>query len=99
MVWILCAENMRALPRYVLSTLEVDMAHSGRRETRVVLRPEPARRSAPTFAVKQMMKLPRRKFLHLAAGAAALPSVSRAAWAQAYPSGRCARSWPLRRVG
>src|ERR1700758_2325868 len=33
-----------------------------------------------------MMKLPRRKFLHLAAGAAALPGVSRAAWAQAYPS-------------
>src|SRR5437660_5173277 len=33
-----------------------------------------------------MMKLPRRKFLHLAAGAAALPSASRAAWAQAYPS-------------
>jgi tripartite-type tricarboxylate transporter receptor subunit TctC len=33
-----------------------------------------------------MMKLPRRKFLHLAAGATALPGVSRAAWAQAYPS-------------
>src|SRR5262249_30653345 len=32
------------------------------------------------------MKLPRRKFLHLAAGAAALPAVSRSAWAQAYPS-------------
>ena len=32
------------------------------------------------------MKLPRRKFLHLAAGAAALPSVSRVAWAQSYPS-------------
>jgi tripartite-type tricarboxylate transporter receptor subunit TctC len=32
------------------------------------------------------MKLPRRKFLHLAAGAAALPVVSRIAWAQAYPS-------------
>ena len=32
------------------------------------------------------MKLPRRKFLHLAAGAAALPAVSRLAWAQAYPS-------------
>src|SRR5262245_53769460 len=31
------------------------------------------------------MKLPRRKFLHLAAGAAALPAVSRIAWAQAYP--------------
>jgi tripartite-type tricarboxylate transporter receptor subunit TctC len=32
------------------------------------------------------MKLPRRTFLHLAAGAAALPAVSRVAWAQAYPS-------------
>jgi tripartite-type tricarboxylate transporter receptor subunit TctC len=32
------------------------------------------------------MKLPRRTFLHLAAGAAALPAVSRLAWAQAYPS-------------
>src|SRR5215470_6663179 len=32
------------------------------------------------------MKLPRRQFLHLAAGAAALPVVSRIAWAQAYPS-------------
>jgi tripartite-type tricarboxylate transporter receptor subunit TctC len=32
------------------------------------------------------MKLPRRQFLHLAAGAAALPAVARVAWAQAYPS-------------
>src|SRR5215831_18541642 len=32
------------------------------------------------------MKLPRRNFLHLAAGAAALPAVPRLAWAQAYPS-------------
>jgi tripartite-type tricarboxylate transporter receptor subunit TctC len=32
------------------------------------------------------MKLPRRKFLQLAAGAAALPAVSRFAWAQAYPT-------------
>ena len=32
------------------------------------------------------MKLPRRQFLHLAAGAAALPVVSRLAWAQTYPS-------------
>jgi tripartite-type tricarboxylate transporter receptor subunit TctC len=32
------------------------------------------------------MKLPRRKFLHLAAGAAALPAVWRMAWAQAYPT-------------
>src|SRR6266568_3270266 len=32
------------------------------------------------------MQLARRNFLHLAAGAAALPAVSRIAWAQAYPS-------------
>jgi tripartite-type tricarboxylate transporter receptor subunit TctC len=32
------------------------------------------------------MKLPRRRFLHLAAAAAALPVMSRAAGAQAYPT-------------
>jgi len=32
------------------------------------------------------MILNRRQFLHLAAGAAALPAVSRVAWAQAYPT-------------
>src|SRR5262249_8726765 len=32
------------------------------------------------------MKLARRAFLHLAAGAAALPAVSRIAWAQSYPT-------------
>jgi tripartite-type tricarboxylate transporter receptor subunit TctC len=32
------------------------------------------------------MTLPRRRFLRLAAGAAALPAVSRVAWAQAYPT-------------
>jgi tripartite-type tricarboxylate transporter receptor subunit TctC len=32
------------------------------------------------------VKLPRRNFLHLAASVAALPAVSRTAWAQAYPS-------------
>jgi tripartite-type tricarboxylate transporter receptor subunit TctC len=32
------------------------------------------------------MKLPRRQFLHLAAGAAALPTLPRFAWAQAYPT-------------
>jgi tripartite-type tricarboxylate transporter receptor subunit TctC len=32
------------------------------------------------------MRLPRRKFLHLAAGAAVLPAMSRSAWAQTYPS-------------
>jgi tripartite-type tricarboxylate transporter receptor subunit TctC len=32
------------------------------------------------------MKLPRRQFLHLAAGAVALPAVSRIARAQTYPT-------------
>ena len=32
------------------------------------------------------MKLPRRNFLHLAAGATALPSVFRFAWGQANPT-------------
>jgi tripartite-type tricarboxylate transporter receptor subunit TctC len=32
------------------------------------------------------MRIPRRQFLHLAVGAAALPVVSRFAWAQAYPT-------------
>jgi tripartite-type tricarboxylate transporter receptor subunit TctC len=32
------------------------------------------------------MNLPRRQFLHLAAGAAAFPAVSRFAWAQTYPT-------------
>src|SRR4051812_25960082 len=32
------------------------------------------------------MKIPRRRFLHLAAGAAALPAISRNAQAQSYPT-------------
>jgi tripartite-type tricarboxylate transporter receptor subunit TctC len=32
------------------------------------------------------MKLPRRLFLHLAAGGAALPAMSSIAWAQTYPA-------------
>jgi tripartite-type tricarboxylate transporter receptor subunit TctC len=39
-----------------------------------------------TSAEGANMKLPRRQFLHLAAGAAALPAVSRIARAQVYPS-------------
>jgi hypothetical protein len=44
------------------------------------------------------MKLPRRNFLHLAVGAAALPAVSRFAWAQAYPTRpvRLIVGWPPR---
>jgi tripartite-type tricarboxylate transporter receptor subunit TctC len=42
------------------------------------------------------MKLPRRQFLHLAAGAAALPALSRVASAQAYPTRpvRLLVGWP-----
>jgi tripartite-type tricarboxylate transporter receptor subunit TctC len=32
------------------------------------------------------VKVPRRRFLHLAAGAVALPAISRDAWSQAYPT-------------
>ena len=41
------------------------------------------------------MKLPhRRQFLHLTAGAAALPAASRFAWAQAYPTRIVMRNFP-----
>jgi len=43
-------------------------------------------RDAGTLWETVMMKLPRRQFLHLAAGAATLPAVSRFAWAQTYPT-------------
>jgi tripartite-type tricarboxylate transporter receptor subunit TctC len=42
-------------------------------------------RSAASI-LEDTMKLARRKFLHLAAGAAALPAVSRIAGAQSYPA-------------
>src|SRR5262249_14239720 len=42
--------------------------------------------SPPPHVRGNAMKLRRRNFLHLAAGAAALPAVSRVTWAQAYPS-------------
>src|SRR5260370_35514686 len=38
------------------------------------------------FRFGLVMRFPRRKFLHLAAGATALPAVSRFAWAQSYPT-------------
>jgi tripartite-type tricarboxylate transporter receptor subunit TctC len=43
-------------------------------------------RMATSTVGDKIMKLPRRKFLHLAAGAAALPATSRFARAQAYPA-------------
>src|SRR5215470_11836608 len=48
--------------------------------------PVPLKQAATAKHTRHAMKLPRRQFLHLAAGAAALPAVSRFAWAQAYPT-------------
>src|SRR5262245_44372748 len=50
------------------------------------LRSPPADNRTVSTIGRDRMKLPRRQFLHLAAGAAALPAVSRVARAQAYPS-------------
>src|SRR5262249_55619438 len=44
------------------------------------------KRRVAGISERQAMKLPRRNFLHLAAGASALPAVSRIARAQTYPS-------------
>src|SRR5262245_14106832 len=44
------------------------------------------RGASPPFQRGDAMKLPRRQFLHLVAGAAAVPAVSRFAWAQTYPT-------------
>src|SRR5262249_6309211 len=44
------------------------------------------KRRVAHIAEREAMKLPRRNFLHLTAGAAVLPAVPRAAWAQAYPT-------------
>ena len=44
------------------------------------------------------MKLPRRKFLHLAAGAAALPAVSRSLGRKPIRRGRCVGSLNFRRA-
>src|SRR5215471_4403837 len=47
----------------------------------------PGRRSAPRNNERRLVtQHPRRRVLSLAAGAAALPAISRVAWAQAYPS-------------
>src|SRR5262249_21143446 len=64
---------------------------SGGRSSRPRISRENKSGSRLAFQGSNMMKLPRRTFLQLAAGAAALPAVSRFAWPQAYPMrpGRC----------
>src|SRR5262249_57039915 len=47
---------------------------------RLILLPYPKSTGGPA------MNLPRRTFLHLARGAAALPAISRKTWAQVYPT-------------
>src|SRR5579872_3808735 len=56
------------------------VSNRGERNSREWARPAS---SAPE---EQVVKLSRRRLLHVAAGAAALPAVSRLAWAQTYPS-------------
>src|SRR5215470_15026172 len=46
----------------------------------------PRLKGRPRQAIRTSMNLPRRTFLHLAAGAAALPVTLRFAWARAYPT-------------
>src|ERR1700719_3704941 len=52
----------------------------------IFLRKEELNALRKAAARGEAMHLPRRKFLHLAVGAAALPAASRIARAQAYPS-------------
>src|SRR3984957_8918495 len=58
-----------------------------------------SRSREPTRAIQnegEIMDVPRRRFLHLAASAAAVPVVSRTAWAQTYPTRpvRCIVGYP-----
>src|SRR6266567_9504085 len=59
---------------------------NGGRSSRPRISRENKSGSRLAFQGSNMMKLPRREFLHLAAGAAALPAVPGFAWAQAYPT-------------
>src|SRR5262245_31538086 len=59
---------------------EVVAHHQGREHQRETAS------SSRAFRKGNAMKLPRRQFLHLAAGAAALPVASRFAFAEAYPT-------------
>src|SRR6202035_1363886 len=60
---------------------EVVADHQGSRHQGGVSRP-----GVSTLRPEVVMKLPRRKFLHLVLGAAALPTIWRVAWAQSYPT-------------
>jgi tripartite-type tricarboxylate transporter receptor subunit TctC len=90
-------QRMRSPMQSAASTTEGRVSNGKRRKTKVETlsmasksrrtqpRPVAAERHGHPLGVGAT-KLPRRQFLHLAAGAAALPAVSRIAWAQAYPT-------------
>jgi tripartite-type tricarboxylate transporter receptor subunit TctC len=67
------------------STKERLVSKSERRRTKVES-PLISSKGSPTRRRVKATKVPRRQFLHLAAGAAALPAASRVAFARAYPS-------------
>src|SRR6516165_9665853 len=62
------------------------MKSSLRQNATLQHRSRPRRNDPPRPKMPSAGKHPRRRFLGLAAGAAALPAVSRIAWAQVYPS-------------
>src|SRR5262245_34630216 len=68
------------------STLARHSAHTARTRRRGIGSIRSLNPLASMFFGRNAMKLPRRQFLHLAAGAVALPTVSRLALAQAYPT-------------
>ena len=78
----------------VIQTVKVELGDQSHdcEDARSVLSADPSRPRRRGDRIKtgtermDAVKLPRRKFLHLAASAAALPAVSRIARAQAYPS-------------
>src|SRR5215467_5141729 len=78
-----CVHNRRQT-RLLFTTRQ--KSRNGGRLSRPRISRENKSGSRLAFQGSNMMKLPRRNFLHLAAGAAALPAISRLAWAQAYPT-------------
>ena len=79
------ADLTRPIPSAPLLARHCDMRRCGMRDTAGSIKGAGIR-IAFGAAEGHIMKLPRRKFLRLAAGAAAVPAVSRIARAQTYPT-------------
>src|SRR5262249_42914962 len=78
-----CVHNRRQT-RLLFTTRQ--KSRNGGRFSRPRISRENKSGSRLAFEGSNMMKLPRRNFLHLAAGAAALPAAHPIAWRQAYPT-------------